>query len=143
MRILENIKIYSNEERVAAIVDGDELTYRDLEKKSNALAYYLLNEFKDDRTPIVIYGNKENEMLVSMIAALKAGRAYVPVVITFPKDRIESIVNEVNPKVIVNCTDNSIDIDSNIMNREVLNKVYELYLDKEVDSKYWVKDDEN
>ncbi|WP_066890383.1 D-alanine--poly(phosphoribitol) ligase subunit DltA [Clostridium nigeriense] len=143
MRILENIKIYSNEERVAAIVDGDELTYRDLEKKSNALAYYLLNEFKDDRTPIVIYGNKENEMLVSMIAALKAGRAYVPVDITFPKDRIESIVNEVNPKVIVNCTDNSIDIDSNIMNREVLNKVYELYVDKEVDSKYWVKDDEN
>lgn len=143
MRILENIKIYSNEERIASIVDGDRLTYRDLEKKSNALAYYILNEFKNDRTPIVIYGNKENEILITMIAALKSGRAYVPVDVTFPKDRIESIVNEVNPKLIINCTTNNIDINSNIMNIEELNNIFDMYNDKEVDNKYWVKDDEN
>ena len=143
MRILENIKVYSEEDRIAAVVDGIELTYKELDKKSNALAYYLLKEFKEDRTPIVLYGNKENEMLVAMMAALKSGRAYVPVDITFPKDRIENILKEVNPKVVINCTTDSVDISSYVISIEGLNDIYSLYKENEIDKKYWVKDDEN
>ncbi|MDZ4956952.1 AMP-binding protein, partial [Clostridium perfringens] len=92
MKILENIKVYSMESKIAAVVDDNELTYKELEEKSNSLAYYLLKEFNNDRTPVVIYGNKQNEILIAMIAALKSGRAYVPVDITFPEDRINSIL---------------------------------------------------
>ncbi|MDU5111025.1 MAG: D-alanine--poly(phosphoribitol) ligase subunit DltA [Clostridium sp.] len=143
MRILENIKLYSKENRVAAVVDGEELTYKELEKRSNALAYYLLKEFNEDRTPVVLYGNKENDMLVAMMAALKSGRAYVPVDITFPKDRIENILKEVNPKVVINCTTDSIDVSSDIISLDRLNFIYNNYGENEIDSKYWVKDDEN
>lgn len=143
MRILENIKTYSKENRIAAIVDGNQLTYKDLEDNSNGLAYYLLNEFKDDRTPVVIYGNKENDMLITMIAALKSGRAYVPVDVTFPKDRIENILKEVQPKIVINCTTNNLEIDNNILSLEDLNKIYEMYGSNEIESKYWVKGDEN
>lgn len=143
MKILKNIKIYSKENKIAAIVDGNTLTYKGLEENSNALAYYILNEFNDDRTPIVIYGNKENDILVAMIAALKSGRAYVPVDVTFPKDRIENILKEVQPKIVINCTNNDLEINYNILSLNDLNKLYELYRDKEIESKYWVKDDEN
>lgn len=143
MKILENIKIYSKESRIASIVDGNILTYKDLEENSNALAYYILNEFKDDRTPIVIYGNKENDILIAMIAALKSGRAYVPVDVTFPRDRIENILKEVQPIIVINCTEDNIETGYNTVNLDGLNKIYELYKEKEVDSENWVKDDEN
>lgn len=143
MKILENIKVYSVENKIAAVVDDKELTYKELEEKSNSLAYYLLKEFNNDRTPVVIYGNKENEILIAMIAALKSGRAYVPVDITFPEDRINSILKEVNPKVIINCTEKEMSNDISIMDINSLNEIYSLYGNKEIDKKYWVKDDEN
>lgn len=143
MKILENIKKYSMENKIAAVVDDIELTYKELEEKSNGLAYYLLKEFNEDRTPIVIYGNKQNEILIAMIAALKAGRAYVPVDITFPQDRIDSILEEVNPRVIINCTDAEIFSDVNKININELNEVCNLYKNKEIDKKYWVKEDDN
>lgn len=37
---------------------------------------------------IVIYGNKENMIMACMIGALKSGRAYVPLDISFPIDRV-------------------------------------------------------
>lgn len=78
MNILENIKKFSEESRIASICDGYVLTYNQLEKYSEAFASYIVKKVSTNNTPIVIYGNKDNMILVSVIAALKSGRAYVP-----------------------------------------------------------------
>ncbi|MGN9162525.1 D-alanine--poly(phosphoribitol) ligase subunit DltA [Clostridium sulfidigenes] len=143
MDILKNIKRYSKEDKVAAIVEDQILTYEELETKSNSLANYMLDKYKEDRTPIVIYGNKENDILIAMIAALKSGRAYIPIDITFPEDRINKILQEVNPKVIINCTTENVDIIPYSISYIELEKVYGSYSTEGIEEKFWVKGDDN
>lgn len=143
MNILRNIKKYAEENKVAAIVGNNVLTYGELEMKSNSLANYILDKNKNDRTPIVIYGNKENDILIAMIAALKSGRAYIPIDITFPEDRINKILQEVNPKVIINCTRENVDIIPYSISYIELGKIYESYSIEEIKENFWVKGDDN
>lgn len=100
MKILEAIKKYSKSDRIALICDGISMTYNELNSVSESVAQFLLNEFNEDRTPIILYGNKENIMMAVMMGALKSGRAYVPIDISYPKERVEAIISEVKPKVL-------------------------------------------
>ncbi len=144
MDILKNIKRYSKEDKVAAIVENQILTYEELEMKSNSLAGYILDKYKEDRTPIVICGNKENDILIAMIAALKSGRAYIPIDITFPEDRINKILDEVKPKIIIDCNRDSKENNNYFrISYTDLKKIYKSYSVEEIDEKFWVKDDDN
>lgn len=67
MKILDSIEKFAKTERAAVKCLGNELTYKELNENSDKIAKYLLEEFKSDRTPIIIYGNKENEILPIMI----------------------------------------------------------------------------
>lgn len=63
-------------------------------KQSELLAEYI-KETCRTKAPVVIYGNKEIEITVVMLAALKTGRAYVPLDVTFPPSRVEQIMQDV------------------------------------------------
>jgi len=144
MKILESIDKFAKTERIAVRCLDKELTYKQLKDYSDKIATYLLEEFKDDKTPIVIYGNKENEILPIMMGALKSGRAYVPLDISFPEDRISQIIGEVNPKIIFNCTDNSIDSNNKIkLNLEEINNIFNSDIVVSVTKNNWVKDEDN
>lgn len=143
MDILKNIKEYSKEDRIAAIEGDNVLTYKELERKSNSLAKYMLDKYGEEKTPLVIYGNKENEILICMIAALKSGRAYVPIDITFPEDRINKIIKEVNPKLVINCTKDINNFHSHMISNIELEEIYNSYDGENSEEKVWVKDDEN
>ncbi len=144
MKILESIDKFSKTERVAVKCLDKELTYKQLKDFSDKIATYLLEEFKEDRTPIVIYGNKENEILPLMMGALKSGRAYVPLDISFPADRISQIIGEVNPKIIFNCTEYPID-SNNIpqLNLAEINDIFNHDFAVSVTKEDWVKDEDN
>ena len=105
MKILRAIKKYSETDRIALTCDGESMIYKELDKISEAIAAYLLKEFEDERTPIILYGNKENYMMAVMMAALKSGRAYVPIDVSYPKERVETIQSEVKAKVIFDFSD--------------------------------------
>ena len=95
MKLLESIDKFSETSRVAVKCLDKQLTYKQLKEYSDKIAMYLLKEFKEDRRPIIVYGNKENNILPVMIGALKSGRAYVPLDVTFPEARIKQIIDEV------------------------------------------------
>ena len=86
-----------------AVVFGDQkLTYKELNEKSNSLAYYLKNEIKIDRDDIVgVMVNRSLEVIVSILAVVKAGGAYIPIDPTFPKDRIDYMLKNSNSKVLL------------------------------------------
>ena len=109
MRLLDNVKKYSDLGRLAVVCDGEKLTYKELDEMSDSMATYLINEFGQDKSPIVIYGNKDNLILVLMLAALKSGRAYVPLDVTFPIERVKQVINEVEAKVVINFTEENLE----------------------------------
>lgn len=49
---------------IAHIYRDSFLTYKDLKEKSDALACFLIEKYKDDKTPIVVFGHKQHLMLV-------------------------------------------------------------------------------
>ena len=101
MFILEQLRHYASTGRVAFRYGAETMTYAQLDARSDAFAAWLLETLGDDRTPVVLYGHKELSLPACMFGCIKAGRAYVPVDTTFPADRVARILEQVQPKVLV------------------------------------------
>lgn len=143
MKIIEGIKKYANTDKIALKCSGESLSYKDLDKYSEAIALYLKEVHKEENTPIVIYGNKENLIMACMIGALKSGRAYVPLDISFPLDRVFEVTKEVKPKVVFNFSDEKEFEGLNVINKDELENIIKKYEGITLDKKHWVKEDEN
>ena len=101
MFLLEQLSRFAREDKVAIRYGSEELTFAELDRQSDAFAAWLLETYGPDRSPVVLCGHKEMAMPVCMFGALKAGRAYVPVDVTFPADRVARILEQVQPKLVV------------------------------------------
>jgi len=92
-------------ERVAHRHAESVLTYADLESASNSAALWLhelnLAQGIDRQTPVVVYGHKENEMLVLFIACIKAGHPYIPVDSSVPTERLRQIIEASGARVVL------------------------------------------
>lgn len=97
LKKLEQIcEVYKN--KIAYIVNDDFITYEELWKKANELASSLR---KQGSTPVIIYGHKSIDMIVSIVACLISNRAYVPVDLYTPIDRLEKIIELTNSSLII------------------------------------------
>ncbi|MEM7130727.1 MAG: amino acid adenylation domain-containing protein [Chloroflexota bacterium] len=79
-------------ERIAACFNDQQWTYATLEKKSTALAIYLQEQGVKPGILVGIYMERSLEMLLSLLAILKAGGGYVPLDPAFPQDRLAYMV---------------------------------------------------
>lgn len=86
---------------VAVMFEGQELTYRELNRRANRLAHYL---WKAGVKPEVLVGiclERSLEMIVGLMGILKAGGAYVPLDPAYPDERIEYILLNAEAKILV------------------------------------------
>ncbi len=127
-RIIKKLNYWAQEkERVAVCVNGESMTYAEIEEKSNALAAYFIENLKVDKSPVGIYGDKENEIIAVMFAASKSGRPYMFLPSYYPQDRIESILKVKMPEVIVALDGHGYDFGTFTMNADDTAKVYKDY----------------
>lgn len=80
--------------------DG-ELTYGDLDKASRQLACYLVNEGVGPEVMIGLCMDKSKWAVVAMLAILRAGGAVVPLGVSHPLVRIESILKDTAAPFII------------------------------------------
>lgn len=79
-----------------------------------------------------------------MIGALKSGRAYVPLDITFPEQRVNQVITEIKPKIIFNFTKNSLEAEDVLeVNLNQLEEILQCKTPLSLSKDTWVKDDEN
>lgn len=145
MFVLEKIAQYAKDENRKAVIYHDKvMTYAELEQFSNAFADFLLKNGKD-KSPVVIYGHKEEEFLPCMYGALKAGRAYVPVDITFPADRLEMVLSDVSPEFFVTLRDTDVAVCEGTKRLDVneIDEIFKSYKGGAIDSANWVKPEDN
>ena len=69
--------------------------------ESSKLAHLL----QDNHKPLIVYGHMSPYMLVGMIGAIKAGCGYVPIDTSVPSERVNMIINKVQPDIIFNTSD--------------------------------------
>jgi bacitracin synthase 1 len=63
----------------AVVFKNDRLTYRQLDRKSNQVAQFLVQEGICPEDRVGIFMNRSADMIVAMLGILKAGGAYVPI----------------------------------------------------------------
>lgn len=122
MNIIESIDKWAktNTDKIAFQWRNEQLTYGDLYERSNCLASWILNNLKDDHSPVIVYGHMQSEMIISFLAAVKAGHPYIPVDISTPNERIKKIIEFSGATLIIAMEDVS-EITSEF-EIEVLNK---------------------
>jgi len=96
--------IFSHGDEIAVRYRGVCVSYAELCENAKAFAAYLLSKYAGNADPVVIYAHKENEILPIVLACGLTGHAFVPVDITNPHSRLEMIIEEANPCVVVDFT---------------------------------------
>lgn len=105
MQLLENIKRYAQEspERIAVRNDSCQetiLTYEALEHFSDMLAAYIYQNVPKDKSPIIVYGNKNPYMLVIFLACIKTAHPYCPIDTTTPQERMADMIEMIQPHIV-------------------------------------------
>jgi len=72
---------------IAVVCEQKELTYRELNRRSNQLAHHLIKHGVGPETLVGIYVERSLEMVVGLLGILKAGGAYVPLDPEYPQQR--------------------------------------------------------
>ncbi|MDG0842076.1 amino acid adenylation domain-containing protein [Staphylococcus equorum] len=93
--------------KMAVTYEGESLTYQTLNAKANQVAHKLRHEGVKPNSLISIMTNRHLEMIIGIYGILKAGGAYVPIDPNYPSDRINYILNDSKPIVLL--TDQPID----------------------------------
>ncbi|MCL5071891.1 MAG: amino acid adenylation domain-containing protein, partial [Actinobacteria bacterium] len=93
---------------IAMVFENEQLTYSKLNAKANQLARYIREEylnknlsgFKDNKL-IALCLDRSTDMIVSILAVLKAGAAYVPIDPNYPSERINYILKDTDTRLII------------------------------------------
>ncbi|MEW2032372.1 MupA/Atu3671 family FMN-dependent luciferase-like monooxygenase [Streptomyces roseifaciens] len=93
-----------------AVIDGDTvLTYRQLEGRAERLAA-VLRERGGDGAPVALWLPRSADLVVTMLAALKSGRAYVPLDPALGRYRAETVLAESGARTLVSTHDRAADL---------------------------------
>jgi amino acid adenylation domain-containing protein len=89
-----------------AILDQDrQLTYAQLNAKANQLASYLSTEPTFNKNKLIALCCQRNvDMIIAILAILKAGAAYVPIDPDYPTERIHYILKDTQARLILSQT---------------------------------------
>src|SRR5580658_834779 len=85
----------------AVIFEGECLSYSELDARANQLARYLISLGAGPERLVAIAMPRSAEMIVAVVAVLKAGAAYVPVDPTYPVDRIAFMLADTRPVAVL------------------------------------------
>ncbi|MGB7951165.1 MAG: amino acid adenylation domain-containing protein [Candidatus Binatia bacterium] len=88
-------------EAVAVVFDGEELKYRELNRRANQVARYLIKLGARPETLVAICMERSLEMIVGILGILKAGAAYVPQDPCFPNERLAYMWDDTRVTVLL------------------------------------------
>ncbi|EHJ52619.1 non-ribosomal peptide synthetase [Streptococcus macacae] len=141
--IEENFSAYP--ERIAIRDMQKAITYQQLQVKVDILAACLEQKGIQKNDCVVVYMEKSAEVIAAFLAIIKIGAIYVPVDTSFPKSRIDDILESTTPAAILTTKslkekevflNNAICVDSSLKSDPLLNRDNKIVRVKPKDSAY-------
>lgn len=86
---------------VAVIFGEDALSYQQLNERANQLAHRLLTLGIAPDTLVGIALDRSLDMVVAVLAILKVGGAYVPMDLTYPRERLAFMIEDANLTILL------------------------------------------
>jgi amino acid adenylation domain-containing protein/non-ribosomal peptide synthase protein (TIGR01720 family) len=86
---------------VAVVSGGQRLTYAELDQRSSRLARYLqtLGVMAEQRVGLFL--ERSAEMVIGLLAALKAGGVYLPLDIHAPEERLRTVIDDAGARIVM------------------------------------------
>jgi len=86
---------------IALICEGEELTYCELDDRTNQLAHHLIAIGVGPEKRVGLLLERSPEMVIALLATLKSGGAYVPLDPQYPAERLSFILEDAGIDVLV------------------------------------------
>ena len=86
---------------IAVVCDGQELTYAQLDFRSNQIANGLVQRGAKPDSSIGICVDRSLEMLAGILGVLKAGCYYVPLDIVYPEEHFEHVISDSGTRMLL------------------------------------------
>lgn len=108
------IELHANTspDKIAVICEQTKLTYSQLNTQANKLAHALSLKKVTKGSIVAVHIMPSVNIIVSILAIHKIGAVYVPIDPSFPSSRIQAILDEINPVVIL-CDEQPNEISNN------------------------------
>jgi amino acid adenylation domain-containing protein len=94
-------QVKATPEAEAVVLGEERLSYEELNRRANAIAWMLIDRGVGPGTLVGITMEKSPELVATVLAVWKAGAAYVPVDPAYPEDRIEFMLADARPKLLL------------------------------------------
>ncbi|HET7637183.1 MAG TPA: condensation domain-containing protein, partial [Ktedonobacteraceae bacterium] len=88
-------------EAVAVILEGEQMTYQDLNRRANQLAHHLQQLGVGPEVLVGICTERSLDMVVGLLGILKAGGAYVPLDVNYPLERLAFMLEDAHAPVLL------------------------------------------
>jgi amino acid adenylation domain-containing protein/thioester reductase-like protein len=86
---------------VAAVYEGEQLSYGELNRRSNQLAHHLRSVGVGPDARVGLMLDRSLEMVVGLLGILKSGGAFVPLDPSYPEERLRFMVKDSGARVMV------------------------------------------
>jgi nonribosomal peptide synthetase DhbF len=88
----------------ALISEQNTLSYSELNTKANRLAHFLIAQRIGPETLVALALPRSTDMVVGLLAILKAGAAYLPLDPDYPAERLAYILRDAQPACVITTT---------------------------------------
>ncbi|MBN3816192.1 amino acid adenylation domain-containing protein [Paraburkholderia sp. Se-20369] len=88
-------------EAVALVADHEQLSYAALNARANRLAHHLVTLGVGPDTPVAVCAKRSIAMVVSLLAVLKAGGAYLSIDPAYSSARLAHVLDDAKPPVVL------------------------------------------
>lgn len=123
-----------NPEKIALSFNGNKMTYKEFNEKSNSVANYILQNKLPRNAIVGVMCERSFEMMIAIYGILKAGCVYMPIDPHFPKERIDFMLEDSKAPMIFTQSAWIQNISSNVSKIDLNNFNYDLYDMEKVDS---------
>ncbi|WP_133054584.1 non-ribosomal peptide synthetase, partial [Niastella populi] len=88
--------------KTALVFEGREISYQELNERSNQLAHYLKDNYKIKPDDLIGFQLARNEnLIITILAILKAGAAYIPIDLDSPEEKVKYIAKDSKSSLII------------------------------------------
>ena len=84
-------QVIKTPEHVALIAQNNRLSYLELNERANKIAHFLANSYQVQGKAVAVISDRDIDMVIYLLAVLKAGAFYVPIEPMLPYERMRSI----------------------------------------------------
>lgn len=91
---LFELQVQRSPEEVVLMQDEKKMTYQELNKKSNQLAHFLIQQGIGKGKIVAIKATHSFELVIAILGVLKSGGAYLPIEPSYPVSRINYMLSD-------------------------------------------------